>query len=163
MGQCLEVGGSIFSMLLKGREKRLDGCDGSSCGVALLLEQCHCRREPRAEALEKRLILGVGALVIAAGVIFAVIRFFGEVPPGQNLEAAVGAAVAITAAVLALLDAATGSGPWPTTTPGSSPTAPATPTSTRPPTYDGDQQTAPPSPAPITHIRDESMCIWQEA
>lgn len=54
-----------------------------------------------------RLIPLVGALVMAAGAIFAVIRFFGEVPPGQNLEAAVGAAAfgAVIAApgLLALL------------------------------------------------------------
>lgn len=40
----------------------------------------------------RRLIIVVGAVVIAAGAFFAVIAFFGEVPPGQNLEAAMGAA-----------------------------------------------------------------------
>ena len=56
---------------------------------------------------QRRLIQFTGALVIAAGAVFALIRFFGEVPPGQNLEAAVGAvafgAVIAAPGVLALL------------------------------------------------------------
>lgn len=56
---------------------------------------------------QRGLIRVVGALVITAGAVFAVIRFFGEAPPGQNLEAAVGAAAfgAVIAApgLLALL------------------------------------------------------------
>lgn len=48
-----------------------------------------------------------GALVVAGGVALGVVRFFGEVPPGQNLEAAVGAvafgAVIAAPGVLALL------------------------------------------------------------
>lgn len=41
---------------------------------------------------QRRLIHVVGALVIAAGALFGVVRFLGEIPPGQNLEAGLGAA-----------------------------------------------------------------------
>ncbi|MGH9042624.1 MAG: hypothetical protein ACRDZ3_20610 [Acidimicrobiia bacterium] len=48
-----------------------------------------------------------GGFVIAAGVFFGLVRFFGEVPPGQNLEAAIGAlafgAVIAAPGLLALL------------------------------------------------------------
>jgi len=53
------------------------------------------------------LIQVTGALVIAAGAAFALIRFFGEAPPGQNLEAVTGAvafgAVIAAPGVLAFL------------------------------------------------------------
>jgi len=48
-----------------------------------------------------------GALVIASGAMFALVRFFGEAPPARSLEAAVGAgafgAVIAAPGVLALL------------------------------------------------------------
>jgi hypothetical protein len=40
----------------------------------------------------RTLLVVSGGLVIAAGVALAIVRFYGEVPPGQGLEAAVGAA-----------------------------------------------------------------------
>jgi hypothetical protein len=48
-----------------------------------------------------------GALVVAAGVAFGLVRFFGQPPPGQNLEAAAGAiafgSVIAAPGILALL------------------------------------------------------------
>lgn len=45
--------------------------------------------------------------MLAGGVALAIVRFFGEVPPGQNIEAAVGAtafgAVIAAPGILALL------------------------------------------------------------
>jgi hypothetical protein len=41
---------------------------------------------------DRRLLLGTGAVVITAGLVLGVVRFFGEPPPGQDVEAAVGAA-----------------------------------------------------------------------
>ena len=57
---------------------------------------------------ERRTLIHItGGFVIAAGVAFALVRFYGEVPPGQNLEAAVGAtafgAVIAAPGLLALL------------------------------------------------------------
>ncbi|MFP3901782.1 MAG: hypothetical protein ACLFXM_13080 [Acidimicrobiia bacterium] len=55
----------------------------------------------------RRLVQVTGGLVIAAGVGFGVLRFAGEVPPAQDLEAAMGAtafgAVIAAPGVLALL------------------------------------------------------------
>jgi len=55
----------------------------------------------------QRVVSLSGGLIVAAGIGFALVRFFGEVPPAQNLETAAGAAAfgAVIAApgVLALL------------------------------------------------------------
>jgi hypothetical protein len=56
---------------------------------------------------DRRLVQTTGGVVIAAGVALGIVRFFGEVPPGQNLEAAAGAtafgALIAASGILALL------------------------------------------------------------
>lgn len=56
---------------------------------------------------DRTLVFGTGGFVIAAGVAFTLVRFFGKAPPARNLETALGAvafgAVIAAPGVLALL------------------------------------------------------------